>query len=224
MTGDEYRRAMNALARDAKMDPASASGIERNLVTAMATRGSAHTRSSPGMKHIVRLPRLGGKRIAVTWRPWLPAAAAIVIVVGSVFVWRMNGPMVVGEHWAKAPRPSWTSAPAAKPPAQTIGHEALPPTVVEASHPARHVPIRKASPKVNVVRPTGFVELPWTAGLPAFESGEIVRMEVPVASLPAYGIDISSGADRPVEADILIGQDGLARAIRLVTSTARSTQ
>jgi hypothetical protein len=49
-------------------------------------------------------------------------------------------------------------------------------------------------------------------------------MEVPVASLPAYGIDISAGANRPVEADILIGQDGFARAIRLVANSARSVQ
>lgn len=90
-----------------------------------------------------------------------------------------------------------------------------------ASRPSGKTP-RRAS--ATVVRPTGFVELPWTAGLPAFESGEIVRVEVPVASLPAYGVDISAGADRPVEADILIGQDGLARAIRLVTNSARSVQ
>ena len=86
-----------------------------------------------------------------------------------------------------------------------------------------HRPAHRAEP-ARVVSPSGFVELPWSAGLPAFESGEIVRMEVPVASLPAYGIDISSGADRPVEADILIGQDGFARAIRLVTNSARSVQ
>ena len=49
-------------------------------------------------------------------------------------------------------------------------------------------------------------------------------MNVPVASLPGYGIDISSGGDGAVEADILIGQDGVARAIRLVTNTVRSTQ
>jgi hypothetical protein len=67
--------------------------------------------------------------------------------------------------------------------------------------------------------------LPWTAGLPAFESGEIVRMDIPVASLPTYGIDISSGTGRgPVEAVGLFGQDGFARAIRLVTTTSRSTQ
>jgi hypothetical protein len=58
-----------------------------------------------------------------------------------------------------------------------------------------------------------------------FESGSIVRMEVPVASLPAYGIDISPAAGGgPIEADVLVGQDGQPRAIRLVTNSSRSTQ
>jgi hypothetical protein len=49
-------------------------------------------------------------------------------------------------------------------------------------------------------------------------------MEVTAASLPAYGIDISPGVgSRPLEADLLIGQDGFARAIRLVTNAAMST-
>jgi hypothetical protein len=61
------------------------------------------------------------------------------------------------------------------------------------------------------------VALPSATGLPAFESGEIVRMEVPVTSLPMYGIDIIPDARGPaVEADFLVGQDGQARAIRLV--------
>ena len=218
MSGDEYGKAMKALARDVKMDPATAARIEQDLASAMASRGAAHPPS--GMKHVPWHPALAGKRIGVTWHPWLLAAAAIVLVVGSVFAWRLSRPLVIVEKWA-VPSASSQATPAT--PSQTIDHDAVP-LAVTVSHPARHVPIRKASPKVNVVRPSGFVELPWSAGLPAFESGEIVRMEVPVASLPAYGIDISSGAGRPVEADILIGQDGLARAIRLVTSTARSAQ
>jgi hypothetical protein len=52
-----------------------------------------------------------------------------------------------------------------------------------------------------------------------------MRIELPVASLPAYGVDISPAADdRPVEADLLVGQDGQARAIRLVTNSSRSSQ
>jgi anti-sigma factor RsiW len=65
----------------------------------------------------------------------------------------------------------------------------------------------------------GFVPLPVAAGLPDFESGEIVRVEIPVASLPTYGIEIVPDARRaPVQADLLVGQDGQARAIRLVGS------
>ena len=72
-----------------------------------------------------------------------------------------------------------------------------------------------------VVRPVGFVALPGAAGLPDFESGEIVRMEIPLTSLPTYGIEILPDAQgSPVEADLLVGQDGQARAIRLVTTSA----
>jgi hypothetical protein len=72
-----------------------------------------------------------------------------------------------------------------------------------------------------VVRPVGFVALPGAAGLPDFESGEIVRMELPLTSLPTYGIEILPDAQgSPVEADLLVGQDGEARAIRLVTTSA----
>jgi hypothetical protein len=65
----------------------------------------------------------------------------------------------------------------------------------------------------------GFVLLPAASNLPAFESGEIVRMELPVTSLPAYGLEITPDTRRAaVEADLLVGQDGQARAIRLVSS------
>jgi hypothetical protein len=60
--------------------------------------------------------------------------------------------------------------------------------------------------------------------LPAFESGTIVRLELSLASLPSYGVDITrAGADRPVEADVLVGQDGQPRAIRLVSSDSART-
>jgi hypothetical protein len=74
------------------------------------------------------------------------------------------------------------------------------------------------------VQPGGFNTLPGAAGLPEFESGTIVRVGLPMASLPAYGVDISrAGGDGAVEADVLVGQDGQARAIRLVTSQHSSS-
>ena len=73
--------------------------------------------------------------------------------------------------------------------------------------------------------PSGFVALPGAAALPDFESGAIVRVELTLAALPAYGVDISRAAgDQLVEADLLVGQDGQPRAIRLVTNRSRSGQ
>jgi hypothetical protein len=217
MSSEEYQRAMDTLAQETRMPPESAARIERQLLDAFASRDAADAVRSPRKKSFVWFPRADGKPITVSWRPWVPAAAAIVLVAGALFVWRENQPLV---NWAVPPRNAEKSPPA---PAVVPAIEHPPAVEVRATHSAS--PNRNPPKQINVVTPSGFVDLPWTAGLPAFESGEIVRMDVPVASLPTYGIDISSGTGRgPVEADVLIGQDGFARAIRLVTTTSRSTQ
>ena len=42
---------------------------------------------------------------------------------------------------------------------------------------------------------------------------------MPVGALPQYGVDIvPNGLRTTVEADVLVGQDGQPRAIRLVTA------
>jgi hypothetical protein len=70
--------------------------------------------------------------------------------------------------------------------------------------------------------PEGFVSLPAAASLPDFERGEIVRLEIALAALPIYGVEIPPDAvNRPVQVDVLVGQDGHPRAIRLVDIRAR---
>jgi hypothetical protein len=64
------------------------------------------------------------------------------------------------------------------------------------------------------------------SALPPLESGTIVRVALPVTALPSYGIQIVPDIHRySVEADLLVGQDGMTRAIRLVndSDTSRST-
>jgi len=76
------------------------------------------------------------------------------------------------------------------------------------------------------IHPSGFVEVPGAAALPPMESGTIVRVALPVTALPAYGIQIIPDFDTySVEADLLVAQDGMTRAIRLVddSQTSRST-
>ena len=86
---------------------------------------------------------------------------------------------------------------------------------------------RQVAPQPGMtIRPAGFVEIPGAAVLPPLESAAIIRVALPVAELPSYGIQIGPEIDVvSVEADLLVAQDGQARAIRLVQSTVstRST-
>lgn len=64
---------------------------------------------------------------------------------------------------------------------------------------------------------TDFFPLTAIADATAMHSGTIVRIEVPRASLIAMGLPLhAERAQETVRADIVVGDDGLARAIRLV--------
>jgi len=223
MRDDEYQRTAKALARETRMSDASAARIEQKLLRAIEDRElpvshsltwlppSAFARSASAHRRSLGEGWLGGRK-------WLVAAAAVVLVGGSISLWTVSH-MTVN---------STTSERTASEKPSALADVVLPlapkPAVVTSAKAPRGSRPAHRTQTAHVVRPNGFVELPWTAGLPAFESGEIVRVEVPVASLPAYGFDISRGTNRSVQADVLVGQDGLARAMRLVTNSARSTQ
>jgi hypothetical protein len=62
--------------------------------------------------------------------------------------------------------------------------------------------------------------LPGAGALPPLESGSIVRVSLPITTLPWYGIQIVPDLGRgPVTAELLIAQDGQPRAIRLVNDS-----
>jgi hypothetical protein len=63
-----------------------------------------------------------------------------------------------------------------------------------------------------------FLEIPYVAPLAPYERAEIVRMAVPVAELAADGLEVHvPDTSATVLADVVIGQDGRAHAIRLVS-------
>jgi len=63
---------------------------------------------------------------------------------------------------------------------------------------------------------TGFYPLPEAEALPAVENAMVVRVQLPVSSLELMGVPVGEErADASVQADLLLGQDGLARAVRL---------
>ena len=69
----------------------------------------------------------------------------------------------------------------------------------------------------TVIHPEGFMTLPSAYGLPEMESASIIRIQVPLSALPAYGLQIApDAATDSIEAELLVAQDGQPRAIRLV--------
>jgi hypothetical protein len=74
-------------------------------------------------------------------------------------------------------------------------------------------------PPPKFASPSGFVALPETGALPQMESATIVRVWLPVAALPAYGITIVDLKSDSVVAELLVAQDGQPRAIRFVNDS-----
>jgi hypothetical protein len=71
-------------------------------------------------------------------------------------------------------------------------------------------------PAVDVTDLSGFVPWPGATAWPPFESGALVRVTLPVSELPSLGLTPPSPAVPVVQADVIVGQDGFARAVRLV--------
>jgi hypothetical protein len=63
-----------------------------------------------------------------------------------------------------------------------------------------------------------FVAWPGARDLPPLESGELLRVDLPVSMLPSLGIVPPATQAVRVRADVIVGQDGLARAVRLVSN------
>ena len=62
-----------------------------------------------------------------------------------------------------------------------------------------------------------FIPWPGASALPPLESGELVRMQLTVTMLPSLGVAPPASHVTAVTADVVVGQDGLARAVRFVT-------
>jgi len=84
--------------------------------------------------------------------------------------------------------------------------------VLASSRPSSQLPSSS-----GVVPPLDFVIVPGAAELPRMESGTLVRMDVPVSMLPSLGVTPPPGQARAVTADFIVAQDGLPRAVRLVS-------
>ena len=112
-------------------------------------------------------------------------------------------------HWAR-PRPRtspWSLGTAA---ALTVAIVGLNWLVVS------NTPRIDSAPAEQAFDMTGFVPWPGAEAWPRFESGSLVRVDLPISALIALGLPVPMSSTSVVQADIVVGQDGLARAVRVV--------
>src|SRR5262245_47312397 len=180
-------------------------------------------------------PNQAPRRLPVqsrSWPRWILAAAAAMLVVFGFVVYRaiQNEPQKdngVFKEKPSAPQPS------VNPEAQVVKENGAtePRSRPRAQRPRRGNRIQLDKPIIRDSTTsysrdneytTDFFPLSYGDGQEPTESEEVIRVKVirvqmPRPALIAFGLPVNvERADVPVKADLLVGEDGLARAIRFV--------
>jgi hypothetical protein len=165
--------------------------------------------------------------------PWFIAAAAAIIVIAFITALQLRGGDAVVEQQATyedlkgAPAASPQPAPLVSEPEQPAKEEQLVAENVnrgsrrtERKHGAgnrKPRPLAKPVPHEATEIATEFISLTGAGSLVEPDSGQIVRVELPRAALLSFGLPMNmERADERIKADVIVGNDGLARAIRFV--------
>ncbi len=145
-------------------------------------------------------------------------AATLVALAAGIWYWQHNT-HPAGQAQVAAQAQSSAQTPATA----TQGPDSNP--AVEQSQPAQQVAVAAMKPKLAVVRSTktatqqdatqtaqnqGYVALMLCDPLICSGDEEVVRME-----LPANSVNALSTSSQPLMADVVIGDDGLVRAVRI---------
>lgn len=140
------------------------------------------------------------------WGVCAMAATAVVLIV-----WMISPP----RHQSGVKRPA---SAVQHPPEQiaTVREEPVrpkSPLVRRAVKPHRAAVV----PEENVDMGTEFVAIPYAEPLSPSEQVDVYRVELPRVTLAHFGLPMRPGAlDSTVKADLAVGSDGVARAIRFV--------
>ena len=154
------------------------------------------------------------KPVPRMWTRWAMAAAAAVAIVIGAGVWKFDQPVET-----LPPAKLAQAAPAPPLPQPAPVKAAAQP--VMANRPRRVVrprPVQApAEPRRTQEVATDFMPLEDTLTLPPLESGHILRVQMPRSSMMRFGVPVNPDSMlEPVKADVVFGQDGIARAVRFV--------
>lgn len=161
-----------------------------------------------------------GRNRRKDWAPWMAAAAALIVAAGASLLWR---------HASSSARraPERAAVSVSAPPSSPAQ---LPPALT-APPPSRSAPVSPgrlhAAGTGKAVAADGpaeeladFIPLPFADQDAPLGSGEVVRIRLSEADLGLLGVPVSEDAGgRSLTADVVIGEDGVARAIRFMPSS-----
>jgi hypothetical protein len=158
----------------------------------------------------------GARRLGWLWT-WVGSALSAAAALGFA-AWRLSAPASV-----EAPKPLAT---AVQPPVAIVEPAPVPRQLAAKRERPPSVPRRRSAPApvdAQVVREVQeFIPLPYAPPMSSWDRGQVMRVRVPRHSLRSLGIPVNEERlFERVPADILMGEDGLARGIRLVGAGER---
>ena len=209
-------RGLQSLA--AKMEPLAApANVESKLLEAFRTR---HVTTPLPLRHS-------------NSRYWLVAVAAMLLMAISVMVFRWNAgrtdePRQAVNQEQPQPKPEVREVP-------NVNSKPSEQFAVNVSEQNERIPVRPKSPRrihpaalrqpanvpvanrVNSEIATDFIPLRYMSPASLQDGGQIVRVELPRSALANFGVPVNMDRyNERVKADVLVGVDGLAHAIRFV--------
>jgi len=181
--------------------------VDALLLAAFRARTAATAPSTviPAQSRVGRL---------LSWKLAAVAAGILILISVMAILWKStNSRMPQREERAVAPTPVNTPGPQAEPP---VGRDQVaderPKNFPERVR--RHASV-KSPDEAEVV--TQFFPLREGEDLTTLDSLQVVRVELPGSALGEVGLPFDpETVNEPVKADVMLGQDGLARAIRFV--------
>jgi hypothetical protein len=179
-------------------------------------------------------------------RFWISAAAAVLLLAVGILGWRwylVSAPQPIEQASSRnAAANIGTTAPV-KPPVVAVSPSQPPnaPTSLvsrrfqsrQSTTPAaKHDVAKRATTQPSLSAAThepkeittAFVPLGYGSALDLQDGGQMVRVELPRSALARFGLPMNMNrANEKIKADVLVGADGLARAIRFVQPIDEST-
>jgi hypothetical protein len=200
----------------------------RGLATALHALARADEREHAPMRLEAQLLSAFRVHRKAVYRPsrrnlaWLmAAAAAVAVLIGAGLAWHRisaSGHAHGGAHAVAAipVAPNPTQATLMAPPSQAggDGRNQPSPTMERAASAQEFEP---------VVEMAEFLPLPFADDDSPLGTAEVVRIRLSESALGVLGLPVSDEVSRqPVTADVVIGEDGVARAIRFISGPVPS--